>query len=777
MSLVRPDAKANFARGAWLVGILCALFSAGAWAADEEFLWESFETDSTWAVESARGPVKLEKAPDHATEGKLALKMSFEPADRTDFEVRREVRMNLSQMKRFLVDVTVDSWDIQMAIAFRTTPGSIYYESAPAHLIMGLNRSVSFPLDFRDFNRFKNPIGEPLQGRDDVRRVSLVFWRDKAKTGEIFVDNIRVVGSPEATWETFVPRINSVRQDELIVPIQEILEVRVDFQASFGDFFDPEDISLWATLRDPNGRAFEVPGFLARFEDSKDSKTKEPVWLIRIAPKVVGKYEYTVTVRNAMGERISDLKTFSAVETKAASGFIRVSRQDPRQLERDSGESFFPVGHNVSWANDYEYYFRKLSAAGESLTRIWICPWNVPIEKKSKLGEYDLDQAARLDSILAAARKYNVQVMLVLQYHGMLNASSWADNPYNAKNGGPCVFASDYFTNAKARKQTKKFLRYAAGRWGAYSSLMCWELMNEVDLTDYYDADDVVAWHREMGAYLKRVDGHAHLVTTSAVREGFYENLWKLPEMDFNTGHIYSATLADAVLRKAVEASVYGKPFLVAECAGGIRPEDDQKDPQGVKLHAALWSSFLSPAAGATMPWWWDTHIEPNNLYGQFAGLAAFARDEDRRGRNFTSVRTMIDVPAGDPKPALSGLGPPRKLAVQGLLDNAGGYLWVYSPSWVEKEEGRDEKPFAAGAVVNLTGLLDGDYAVETWTTVGARHGPPQRLAAKNGTLTVSLPAFSHDVAVKVRFLGTSAPAVKSAAGLNPTGKPAEAGK
>jgi hypothetical protein len=170
----------------------------------------------------------------------------------------------------------------------------------------------------------------------------------------------------------------------------------------------------------------------------------------------------------------------------------------------------------------------------------------------------------------------------------------------------------------------------------------------------------------------------------------------------------------------------------------------------------------MSPAAGAAMPWWWDTHIEPNNLYGQFAGLAAFARDEDRRGRNFTSVRAMIDAPAN------------RKLAVQGLLDNAGGYLWVYSPSWVEKAEGRDEKPLAAGAVVNLTGLLDGDYTVETWATVGAAHAPPQHQAAKNGTLAVSLPAFSRDVAVKVKFLGTGAPAVKSTTGLSPAGKPAE---
>jgi hypothetical protein len=743
-----------------LAVIFSVLAPSLAAAADETFLWEGFETKTTWAVESARGPVKVQTVEENATEGKAALKLSYEPAARADFEARREVQLNLSQMRRILVDVRVDSPDVQMALAFRTTPGNLYFETPPVRLIPGLNRSVSFHLDPRHFNRFKTPIGEYFQGRDDVRRVSLVFWRGVGKSGDIHVDNIRIVGSPKSAWENFAPRILAVRQEAFVIPVYDMLRLRVDFLASFGDSFDPEDIRLWAAVRDPSGRTFEVPGFLERIEESQDKKTRNPVWLIRIAPRAIGKYEYTVTVRNRVSEAVSELMSFTAVENRTSDGFVGVSRRDRRHFELDSGKAFYPIGHNVCWAGDYDYYFKKLKDAGENITRIWICPWNLRLEKKNKLGEYDLDAAAALDAVLASAQKHDIRVMLVLQYHGMLNSSSWADNPYNAKNGGPCTFASDYFTNPDARTYTKRFLRYAAARWGAYPSLMCWELFNEVDLTDYYNPDDVIDWHREMGAYLKKTDGHGHLVTTSAIREGFYERLWQLQEMDFNTGHLYSPSLAEEVLRLAVEASACNKPFFVAESAGGVRPEDDQKDPRGVRLHGALWSAYMSPGSGAAMPWWWDTHIEPNGLYEQFAGLTAFASGEDRRGRTFSPVRAMIETPRN------------RRLAVQGVLDHAGGYLWVYDPSWLERPEGALEDrasaaaEFDAGAVLNLTGLLDGDYAVETWATVKGGRRALARLEAEDGKLSITLPGLKRDVAVKVRFLGASEPAVRSTAGL-----------
>ena len=48
--------------------------------------------------------------------------------------------------------------------------------------------------------------------------------------------------------------------------------------------------------------------------------------------------------------------------------------------------------------------------------------------------------------------------------------------------------------------------------------------------------DDVVAWHREMGAYLKKIDPYQHLVTSSFSGSA-YPELWTIPEIDFSQSH------------------------------------------------------------------------------------------------------------------------------------------------------------------------------------------------------------------------------------------------
>ena len=72
-----------------------------------------------------------------------------------------------------------------------------------------------------------------------------------------------------------------------------------------------------------------------------------------------------------------------------------------------------------------------------------------------------------------------------------------------------------------------------------------------------------------------------------------------------------------------------------------------------------------------------------------------------------------------------------------------------------------------------MTGLLDGTYVAETWATVGGRRRTKRRLTVRDGKLSVSLPAFSRDLAVKVKFLGERTPSVQSTAGWTPAKKPA----
>ena len=44
---------------------------------------------------------------------------------------------------------------------------------------------------------------------------------------------------------------------------------------------------------------------------------------------------------------------------------------------------------------------------------------------------------------------------------------------------------------------------------------------------------------------------------------------------------------------------------------------------------------MLSRSAGTAMLWWWDSYVEPYDLYDLFSSVAAFAADVDWVNENY----------------------------------------------------------------------------------------------------------------------------------------------
>jgi hypothetical protein len=114
--------------------------------------------------------------------------------------------------------------------------------------------------------------------------------------------------------------------------------------------------------------------------------------------------------------------------------------------------------------------------------------------------------------------------MLCLDYHGIFEIKPdywggnnfWPRHPYNATNGGPCQLQNEFFTNAEARKLYEKRLRYIVARWSAFPNLLAWEFFNEIDNEyAYLKHADVVAWHRDLGRFLRGIDPCRHLISSS----------------------------------------------------------------------------------------------------------------------------------------------------------------------------------------------------------------------------------------------------------------------
>ncbi|KPK40243.1 MAG: hypothetical protein AMJ78_07415 [Omnitrophica WOR_2 bacterium SM23_29] len=454
--------------------------------------------------------------------------------------------------------------------------------------------------------------------------------------------------------------INSVLPSSDVVKKHEKIELTVDFKTEYKNPFDPDDVDLSAVFISPSKKEFKIPGFLYSGEVSSDG-VSQPLWKIRFTPAEEGEWRYYVMVKNKRGSAKSDVRKFNCTLSNDK-GFIRVSKSDPYYFEYTDGAFFYPIGFNVCWALGattyrYEEYYKAIAENGGNWSRLWMCSWGVALEwKKDKayggLRVYNLKNAKKIDEILELAKEYGIHIQLVINNHGQLSIATnaeWKDNPYNAKNGGPCQRPDEFFTNSEAIRFFKNRLRYIIARWGYSPNIFAWELWNEVDLTDYFNEGKVERWHKEMIDFINEIDLYGHMITTSYAKPLDY-NLWKAPEISYSQVHLFSDTLIEETIFWAKEFKKrYNKPALIAEVASTAREGtiERSEDPNGIRFHNALWSSFLSSASGTAMYWWWDSYIKGNNLYYHLKPIANFISNEERRNKKLEELKYEVLNPKG----------------------------------------------------------------------------------------------------------------------------------
>ena len=91
-----------------------------------------------------------------------------------------------------------------------------------------------------------------------------------------------------------------------------------------------------------------------------------------------------------------------------------------------------------------------MEAAGQNWTRVWMTDFYITRDRvvvqrtgpgsTTGSGQYGDVPAFRVEQILDLAEQYGLEVQLVLNDHGQFSShvnARWAENPYNADNGGP----------------------------------------------------------------------------------------------------------------------------------------------------------------------------------------------------------------------------------------------------------------------------------------------------------------------------------------------------
>ncbi len=441
-------------------------------------------------------------------------------------------------------------------------------------------------------------------------------------------------------------------------------ELTVSLTAGYSNAYDYDDITIRGIFTAPGGRKDTVDGFFMQdytlnTSNGSVTATGSGSFKIRYSPNEVGTWQYEVDATNTLGNAKSASQNFQCI-TSSAKGFVR--KNSTNYLNFDNNEQYIPVGQNQAWQQnniylDYKSWLQKLSDNKANIIRIWQAVWGLGIEWKngvsgySGLKKYKQTSAYYTDWLLDECKSKGIYIMFCINHHGMVSSNvnpNWPESPYNAVNGGPCANTWDFFSNATAKNLHKNRLRYIVARWGYSQTVMSWELFNEVEWTDNFSTykNTIKDWHIEMANYLKSIDVYKHLVTTSYANSVNDPNTWNSPAIDFTQTHHYvgSPNIENVLASSSTEyLNQYNKPTLNGEF--GIDPSNSSLstiDPNGIHIHNSIWATAFSGAMGSGMSWWWDTYIEPQNLYRHYKPLSEFISTLQLKNENYKRVAASV---------------------------------------------------------------------------------------------------------------------------------------
>ena len=707
-----------------------------------KFLYDGFEGRLLWAEESAVDHVSLEKATAYSTEQKSAMKAVFKKGEQGKFEIRREVSLKLPEDSRFTVDMFNPNRPMQVSLMMYADVPEIgwrRYATQQVEVKAGWNKALAFSLNKESFPKDLSELWP--KACQNIIRLGWTFTLGENDSGALYLDNLRMNADPvSAELDPEAPQIRNMKASSKDVQLHGLFEISLQTSFRGEDCFDRNQADIIGSFYSPSGQKQIVHGFPYGI-----GKEKVVDWQVHFAPDEAGKWNYLLTIKGPNGVRHTESHQFTCVDDKSAKGMVRISIDDPQYFEFDNGQFFYPIGQNISWSGSYEHYFSELIKAGGNSARIWVCPWNLQFDGPRHPDGYDLEISKRLDKLFEIAETKGISILLVIEYHGMLQWD-WGKNPFNQANGGPCKTPWEFFTNPEAIERFKRRLDYMVARWGHSSALMAWELWNEVDLVNNWDFlvtkdkfKQIIEWHRQVGSYLKKIDPYRHLVTTSTSNTNQFDDIYKLKEIDFIPRHFYRETVIEDLVKQFEIQKEFKKPYFVSEFSGGTDPRSDQKDVAGRRLHAGLWAAFMTPTAGNAMPWWWDIHVKKFGLYYHFKALSEFAKGEDRRGRDYQFLNEIVTV------------NPNVKVDVLGLYNRRGAYLWIHDRASLQDPTLPEAPILPSKMQLALEGFEQGVYEIEVWDTYEGKVVRRNRKTSRKNGLLLELDSSARDFAVKIR--------------------------
>jgi hypothetical protein len=482
-----------------------------------------------------------------------------------------------------------------------------------------------------------------------------------------------------ATFRGSMAQIIQANQITTSVRQYEKVEWEIQLIEQWYNPYFMQDIALDMELRSPSGKLLIVPCFYDSGESGKLSN-----WKARFMAQESGNYTCKFKL-SKNGKLVSELpiKSFRS-EVSGKKGILHAN--DNYTFIFDNGEPFRGLGENICWearSNDdskyfktlhenprfnYEYMLRKLAANGGNFTRIWISPWNFPIEWKevspntnrylNSTEYFNPSAIAKLDRLFELSDSLGVHIMLCFSGTGGFDESN-----YGLKGGGVALNDSALWANPISKEQYKNKLRYFIARWGYSPSIGAWEFYNEVnwfafskDTSDHRRPKLAVAWHDEMSTFLKENDPYRHLITTS-IAQTEVEGLNSVKNIDFNQIHVYDNIIPLFDIPALIDDHIakFQKPYIIGEFAhesDWLKNFDLDADDMDSDFKRGLWIGLFSPAPILPLSWWWE-YFENRGMMNYFARVRVIL---DQMMRDGKGSYVPVEVAVKDPSTKVYGV-------------------------------------------------------------------------------------------------------------------------
>lgn len=407
----------------------------------------------------------------------------------------------------------------------------------------------------------------------------------------------------------------------------------------------------------------------------KSSVTEDYYYACRYTPEEVGEFIF---------EAWNDTEIIATEKLQIAEGtshgYVEVSKKDKRYFSYTDGTPFFWLGINLCFPafysissgqefgytsdsetiglRQYERWLKKCAQNGVNVVRLWLghVYWSPDTEDIYKLND---SQWAKIDMIVALARKYKIKLKLTLE-HFRTFGEILLPKPFHKvlrDKDVLCQSMEEWMTDERWANAWLYKVHELAKRYSGDTTVCMIELWNEMNAISTKDKSIMVKWNEKMLPKVKALFPR-QLVTNSLgsldsekTQKHYRDFCWDATEVMQVHRYLDQGAKLD-VCRGAIIPSVKEafdfmltdeKPLLLAEtgavnnCHSGefkYYPADDR----GIIFVDCVYTPIFLGSAGCGNIWHWESYVENKKLFKYFSPLKQLTDGIDFANESYKAI-------------------------------------------------------------------------------------------------------------------------------------------